>query len=165
MNTVNSFFVGIIFLGIGATLTFDLWTLFLKYAFKIKPSSMCLVGRWVRHMSEGIFWHANIAAAPQRSGECLLGWLAHYIIGIIFAIAFVALTGTVWIESPTFLPALLFGILMVVAPFFIMQPAMGFGIAASKTPQPAQARLRTFMNHTAFGIGLYLFGLLANWLV
>jgi hypothetical protein len=28
-----------------------------------------------------------------------------------------------------------------------------------------QARIRSLMNHTAFGVGLYLFGLLVNWLV
>ena len=44
----------------------------------------------------------------------------------------------------------------------IMQPALGLGIAASKTSKPMQARLRTLINHTVFGIGLYLFGLVVN---
>jgi len=52
-----------------------------------------------------------------------------------------------------------------VAPFFIMQPAFGLGFAASKTKNPAQARLRSLMNHTAFGLGLYLFAMLVNWLL
>jgi hypothetical protein len=164
MNTINSFLPNIIFLGIGATLTFDGWTLFLKYVFKINPSSMCAVGRWIRYMPEGIFWHANIASVPPRRGECIVGWFAHYAIGILFAAAFVALMGTPWLEAPAFLPALIFGILMVAAPFFLMQPAMGLGFAGSKTANPVQARLRSLMNHTAFGTGLYLFGLLANWL-
>ena len=42
-------------MGLGATLTFDLWGLFLKQAFKITPSNICLVGRWLRYMPEGIF--------------------------------------------------------------------------------------------------------------
>jgi hypothetical protein len=50
-------------------------------------------------------------------------------------------------------------------PFFIMQPAFGLGFAASKTSNPTQARLRSLMNHTAFGIGLYLFAMLVNWLI
>jgi hypothetical protein len=45
-----------------------------------------------------------------------------------------------------------------------MQPAFGFGVAASKTPNPAQARLRSLMNHAVFGFGLYLFGLAVSWL-
>jgi energy-converting hydrogenase Eha subunit B len=164
MNTILSVFISIIFLGIGATLTFDLWGLFLQYAFKIKPAPICLVGRWIQYMSEGTFWHANIASAPQKSRECMVGWIVHYMIGVVFAIAFVAWTGNAWLQSPTFLPALIFGILMAAAPLFLMQPAMGLGIAGSKTANPAQTRLRTLMNHTAFGIGLYLFGLLASWL-
>jgi hypothetical protein len=46
-----------------------------------------------------------------------------------------------------------------------MQPSFGFGFAASKTSNPAQARLRSLMNHAAFGAGLYLFGLLVSWLL
>jgi hypothetical protein len=88
-------------------------------------------------------------------------WLAHYLIGVTFAIAFVALAGRNWLERPTLIPAILFGIITVLAPFFIMQPAFGFGLAAAKTSNPTQARVRTLLNHTAFGMGLYLFG----WLV
>jgi hypothetical protein len=44
----------------------------------------------------------------------------------------------------------------VLFPFFVMQPALGAGIAASKTPSPAQARLRSVATHAVFGIGLYL---------
>lgn len=128
MNFIISLLPISVFLGIGATLTFNLWGLFLQYAFKIKPAGM----------------------------------FAHYAIGVLFAFAFIVLMGIQWLESPTLLPALIFGILMIAAPFFLMQPAMGLGTAASKTANPAQARFRSLMNHTAFGIGLYLFGLLAN---
>ena len=49
--------------------------------------------------------------------------------------------------------------------FFIMQPSFGLGFAASKMSNPTQARPRSLMNHTAFGIGLYLFGLLVSWFI
>ena len=42
------------------------------------------------------------------------------------------------------------------APYLIMQPGLGMGIAASKTPKPNVARLRSLVNHTVFGLGLYL---------
>ena len=58
--------------------------------------------------------------------------------------------------SVTLLPALVVGVVTVVFPFFVMQPGMGFGIAASKAPDPMRARLRSLMTHTVFGIGLYL---------
>ena len=37
-----------------------------------------------------------------------------------------------------------------------MQPAMGAGIAASKTPRPRVARLRSLVTHTVYGVGLYV---------
>ena len=153
MQTILS----IIIIGLGATLTFDLWAQLLKLAFQITPSNICFVGRWIRYMPEGTFRHAKIAAAPAKSAECVVGWIAHYLIGISFATAFVIIVGTAWLEQPRLLPALGFGIVTVIAPFFIMQPSFGLGIAASRTPHPAQARIRSVMNHLAFGVGLYLF--------
>ena len=165
MNYLTLPLISTILIGLGATLTFDLWTLFLKHAFKIAPSNFCLVGRWLRYMPEGTFRHSNIASAPPKSAECTVGWIAHYMIGITLAIIFIAFVGRNWLQHPTLIPALIFGIVTTIAPFFIMQPAFGLGLAASKTSNPTQARLRSLMNHTAFGIGLYLFGLLVNWLL
>jgi hypothetical protein len=54
------------------------------------------------------------------------------------------------------MPALIFGVVTVGFPFFIMHPSFGLGIAASKAPNPMQARLRSLMNHAAFGVGLYV---------
>ena len=156
--------MGAFFLGIGATITFDLWARFLKYAFGITPSNICLVGRWIRYMPEGTFRHTYISSSPRRSWECTVGWIAHYSIGTFFAVMFVALVGNEWLKHPTLLPPIVFGFVTVLAPFFIMQPFFGLGFAGSKTPDPAQARLRTLMNHAAFGVGLYLFAVLLSWL-
>ena len=165
MNYAALSFISAILIGLGATLTSDLWALFLKYAFKITPSNMCLVGRWLRTMPEGTFKHSNILSAPQKRAECTIGWIAHYIIGVMFAIVFVAFAGNSWLQHPTLIPAIIFGVVTVLTPFFIMQPSFGLGFAASKTSNPTQTRLRSLMNHTAFGIGLYLFGLWVRWLL
>jgi hypothetical protein len=63
------------------------------------------------------------------------------------------------------LPALLYGIGTVVFPFFIMQPSFGLGIAASRTPNPTQARLKSLATHTVFGIGLYVCALGMHYVV
>jgi hypothetical protein len=164
MTDLAFFFSRAVIIGLGATLTFDLWGLFLKQAFGIVPSNVCLVGRWIRHMPEGTFRHSNIQSAVRMPAECLVGWIAHYCIGITFAIGFVVIAGIDWLQHPELIPALVFGVATVVAPFGIMQPALGLGFAASRTPRPAQARIRSLMNHVAFGAGLYLFALLATWL-
>lgn len=162
MNDFTLFVMRAILIGLGATLTFDLWGLFLKHAFKITPSNICFVGRWLLYMPEGTFKHTNITSSPPKRAECTVGWLAHYTIGITFAIVFVVITGRNWIQQPTLLPAMLFGVVTVLAPFFIMQPSFGLGVAAANSPNPTQARWRSLVNHTAFGVGLYLFGLLVS---
>ena len=143
-------------IGLGATLLMDLWNLFLKRAFSIPSLNYCLLGRWLRHMPGGTLRHASIAAAPQKPFECAVGWMGHYTIGVAFAVAFVILASGDWLARPTLLPALVYGIATVVFPFFVMQPSLGLGVAASRTPKPAQARLKSLATHTVFGIGLYL---------
>ena len=148
--------LGGIAIGIGASLVMDLWNLFLKRTFGIPSLNYFLLGRWLRHMPGGTFRHASITAAPQKPFECTVGWIAHYTTGVVFALVFVVLTSGDWLARPTLLPALLYGIGTVLFPFFIMQPALGLGVAASRTPKPMQARLKSLVTHTVFGVGLYV---------
>ena len=157
--------LGAIATGLGATLVMDLWNLFLKRAFGIPSLDFCLLGRWLRHMPAGTFRHASIAKAPRMPAECAVGWLAHYSIGGVFALLFVALVSADWLARPSLLPALLYGIATVVFPFFILQPSLGLGIAGSRTPNPTQARLKSLATHTVFGVGLYLAALGVSYLL
>jgi hypothetical protein len=148
--------------GLGATLFMDLCAILLNRLFNVPLPNMCLVGRWVRHMPEGTFKHAGIAKAPPKSSECVVGWIAHYVIGAIFAVVLVLLVSPAWLQRPTILPALVFGVVTVAVPFLVMHPSFGMGVAASKTPNPTQARLRSLTNHGLFGLGLYLAALLLS---
>ena len=152
-------------IGLGATLVMDLWNLFLKRTFGIPSLSYCVLGRWIRHMTEGTLRHVSITAAPHKPLECTVGWIAHYTIGAGFALGLVALTSGDWLARPTLLPALLYGIGTVVFPFFIMQPSFGLGVAASRTPKPRQARLKSLATHTVFGLGLYVCALGVSYLL
>ena len=142
--------------GIGATIILDLWALFLKRAFNIASANYCLVGRWLRYMPQGIFKHNSIAAAQKKDSECIVGWAAHYVIGATFALLLVTILSPKWLQQPTLLPALFFGISTVVMPLFVMHPSFGLGFASSKTSNPTQARLRSILTHIVFGLGLYL---------
>jgi hypothetical protein len=157
--------LGAIAIGIGATLLMDLWNLFLKHAFNILSINYCLLGRWLGHMPGGRFRHASIAAASHKPFECTVGWIAHYTIGVVLGVAFVVLVSGEWLVRPTLLPALLYGIGTVVFPFFLMQPSFGLGIAASRTPNPTQARLKSLATHTVFGVGLYICALEVSYLL
>lgn len=161
MEMQVEFIVRAIVVGIGATLVLDLWSVFLYRAFGIQGLSYPMVGRWLGHLARGRLTHESIGKAAPIAGEAALGWGAHYAIGVLFAGVLLVLWGVEWAYQPTLLPALIVGIGAVVAPFFILQPGMGAGIAASKTPKPNVARLRSLIAHTVFGLGLYLTAVVA----
>ena len=163
MSVEWHYILGAIAIGLGASVIMDLWNLLLQHAFGMPSLNYCLLGRWLRHMPGGVIRHPSIAAATRKPFECIVGWTAHYTIGIVFALAFVVFfSAGDWLVRPTLAPAILYGMATVVFPFFIMQPSFGLGIAASKTPNPMQARLKSLATHTVFGIGLYLCALGMN---
>lgn len=147
--------IRIILIGCGATIVMDAWLMMLK-RFGVQTLNFAFIGRWVGHLFHGRFMHASIGEAPPIPNELLLGWLVHYAVGIAFAGALVGIFGISWVRNPTLAPAVLVGVGTVAAPFFVMQPAMGAGIAGSKTPAPMKGRIRSVTNHAVFGLGLYL---------
>ena len=156
LNTEANVLLGTVVVGVGATLFMDVWAMLLQRAFNVPSANYCLVGRWFCHMQDGKFMHANIADASKKGSECVVGWVAHYVIGTMYALVFVAWMSGSWLARPTFLPAVLFGLGSVLVPYLLMQPMFGLGIAASKAPRPMQARLRSIVAHAIFGVGLYV---------
>ena len=141
-----------VLVGIGATALLDLWTLARRAVTGTPVPDYGLVGRWFGYMARGRFRHESITATPAFPHEGAIGWTAHYVIGIAYAFALLALAG----PRPTLWASLAFGVATVLAPFLLMQPGMGAGIAASRTPNPRVARLRSLSVHAVFGISLYL---------
>jgi len=145
----------IVLVGIGATALMDMW-LWLLSRLGVPTTGFAMVGRWVGHFTHGEFAHAAISKAAPIPFELGLGWATHYLIGIAYAALLVGLQGTAWLGQPTALPALVFGVLTVAAPWFVMQPAMGAGVLALKSPTPLKNGLRNLVNHAVFGAGLYV---------
>lgn len=156
-------FALVVLIGIGATAFMDVW-LFALTLLGVPGPSFALIGRWVGHMSRGQFAHAGIAKAAAIPAELALGWTTHYGIGIAYAGVLIGLLGIEWARQPTLLPALMFGVATVAAPLFVMQPAMGAGIAASRTPTPLKNCLRSAANHAVFGTGLYITAAVITWI-
>ena len=152
-----------LFIGAGATMVMDLWAIARKSLLGVALPDYGLVGRWLAHMVlSGRLRHDRISASPAVRGERLIGWTAHYLTGISFAALLPAIWGFAWLREPTIGPALLVGVTTVAAPFLLMQPGMGAGIAASRTAHPAAARVQSFLTHTIFGLGLYAAGQIAR---
>lgn len=163
MNTLLEHIARVTAIGVGATATMDLWLLLLQ-RLGVPTLNFAMIGRWVGHWRRGIFRHDAIASARPVRGELALGWLVHYATGIVFATFLVGVVGMAWTEAPTVTPALCIGLVTVLAPWLVMQPAMGAGIASAKTKSPAQNRARSLANHSIFGLGLYLAAILVAWI-
>lgn len=155
MNVTCELLARSLLIGAGATLAVDLWGAALRHL-GVPSLRMAFLGRWLGHLPRGRWLHADIARAAPVSGEALIGWCSHYAIGTGFAALLLAITGLDWARSPTLLPALGFGVVTVLCPWLVLQPALGAGIASSRTRAPVRNALKSLVTHAVFGVGLFL---------
>ena len=153
--------IKIIAIGIGATLILDIWN-FILSLLDIKSLNYRFVGRWIGNFVNGKFYHNNIMQAPAIQNELFIGWTAHYLIGISFSFLLIIVFGNGWLSKPLIIPAIIIGFATVIFPLFIMQPALGFGIASSNLPNPLIRVLKSIITHLVYGSGLYLTAILVN---
>jgi len=142
-------------IGIGATVVMDLWAIFLARFFHQSPANWAPVGRWFWHLRSGKVFHESIATAEPYEHELALGWIGHYATGILYGLIMAVLGGPAWLAAPTFLPAWILGIVTVGAGWFLLQPGLGIGWAASKLPNANTVRVMNLVAHTVFALGLY----------
>ena len=152
---MKEYLLHVLFIGMSATIFIDFYAFILQRYFNIPSLNYKFIGRWLVGISHGQFVHHKIMQSPNVRFEKYIGWFSHYVIGIIFSTLFIKIVGTHWFISPKLFSALLFGVSTVIFPFFLMQPCLGFGIAASQTPSPSSARLKSLSTHFMFGVGLY----------
>jgi hypothetical protein len=145
-----------VLIGAGGTALLDLWARLLNRLFGLPLPPWHLVGRWFAHMPRGRFVHrAGIGQTPPVANELAIGWGMHYLVGICFATALLLIWGVEWAHSPTFLPALIVGLVTVGAGWFMLQPGMGVGVACSGAPKPNVARMQNVVGHVVFALGMY----------
>lgn len=150
----NMVMAGLI-LGLGSTLSMDIWAWLIARLPGQPPVNWAPVGRWFWHLHTGKVFHKSIAEVPPVRNETALGWLCHYLVGILYCLFFVFVVGAGWLAQPTFLLAWLFGMLTIAGGWFLLQPALGIGWAAARTPNPAKVRLMNFLAHNVFAAGIY----------
>ena len=142
-------------IGIGATVLMDIWAIVLHRVFGQPKANWAPAGRWFWHLGRGKVFHENIADAAPYANELALGWIGHYAVGILYGLILAFIVGSAWFATPTFLPAWILGIVTVGAGWFLMQPGLGLGWAASRTPNPTKVRVLNLVAHTIFAAGLY----------
>jgi hypothetical protein len=143
-------------LGVGATVLFDLWQWLVARMLRQPAPNLAPMGRWFWHLRRGRVFHADIGEAEPYVHERALGWFGHYVVGAIYGVIFALLAGPGWFAAPRILPAWLLGVATVAFGWFLLQPGLGLGWAASRTPNPARVRMLNLAGHTVFGLGLWL---------
>ena len=151
-----------VLLGVGATLLFDLWQRVVALAQSQSAPNWAPVGRWFWHLGRGRVFHDDIGKAVAWEHELALGWAGHYAIGIVYGVVFALIVGPGWMAAPRLLPAWVFGLATLGFGWFLLQPGLGMGWAASRTENPVRVRMLGLAGHTVFGVGLWLTGLLVG---
>jgi len=146
----------IIIVGVIATAALDLWQQIYRVLFGTPITNWAIIGRWAAYLPRGQFVHENIGATPPVENELTLGWIVHYVVGIGYAVVYLFLMWAVFRMTPDFWSAMIFGAVSVSVTWFFMEPILGAGFMASKTPKPTAAMVHDFTSHLAFGFGLFI---------
>lgn len=147
--------IKILLIGVFATVIMDIWATFSNRVLKFPRTNWAMVGRWIGHIPNGKFVHNPISSSSEIRYENIIGWMFHYFIGVIYSAIYVAIV--IWIQgnNASLLTAWTFGLLTILSPWFILQPALGLGICAVKAPKPNMVRFQNLVIHSIFGIALY----------
>jgi len=146
-----------ILMGIFATFFMDFLAVFLVkrkliHSF-IEPEA---VGRWFLYTLRGKFIHEDISKTPALKNEKIWCFISHYLIGIVLAGVYLFLEIREPILRDHTWMTLVFGIATVFFPWFWLLPSIGLGIMASKSSDRSLVIRTNLVNHTNFGLGLFI---------
>jgi hypothetical protein len=146
--------------GLLATFTMDLAALISVKSglvqfgpYRIFPN---LFGRWVGSFAVGKVFHSTILQTQQIPHEQIIGILCHYLIGITLTTLLVYPHVRIWCRKVAFRSVILYGIATCILPWFIMFPAMGFGVMGLKLDVAGALVSFSLFNHVAFGMGIFI---------
>jgi hypothetical protein len=146
-----------ILMGIFATLIMDILAVLLAKAKLIHPFiAPEYIGRWFLYMFRGKFIHQDIHKAPALKNEKFWCLISHYAIGIALAGAYLFLELKEPIIRENLWMPLIFGMATVFLPWFWLLPSIGLGFMASKSSLRSIILRTNLVNHTIFGVGLFL---------
>lgn len=144
-----------IVIGVVATIAMDLWNLVLWVTLGISLD-WGILGRWIGHTLQGDFMLYGVNAASPIPYENVLGWIGHYVTGIMYAFTYLFFAVFIMHHSPSLPIALAVAWFFMLMPFCLYQPAIGLGYFAMAAEAPNYVRLVTVSMHTFFGCGLYV---------
>lgn len=141
--------------GVAATVTMDVLGAFARRLGIAAGAKGTWVGRWYLGIARGQFVHSDIAAAPELAGEARAAMVGHYLIGIVLAVFYVVVAGSLGLAPDGFLIAVGYGLATCVFPWFLVLPALGFGVFGVKGPPELKLFTSSVLNHLFYGLGLW----------
>jgi len=151
---IVSILAGVV-VGVAGTVTMDVLGSLSRKAGLSAGANGQWVGRWYIGIARGQFVHADIAASPEHAGEKRAALVGHYVIGITLAVIYVVGAGLAGISPGSFVAAVGYGLATCVFPWFLVLPALGFGVFGRKGPPELKLFISTLLNHLFYGLGLW----------
>lgn len=151
---IYSVFLGTL-AGVFATVTMDILAAAFNRSGLTAGARGEWVGRWYLGMMQGRFVHDDITASSEQAGEKQAALAGHYVIGVVLAVFYLAGAGWLGFLPDKFVYAMGYGLATCVFPWFLVLPALGFGVAGWKGPAELKLFRSTVINHLSFGLGLW----------
>ena len=107
-------------------------------------------------MFRGEFVHKDIHKTPALKNEKLWCFISHYWIGIVLAGIYLFLELKEPMIRDQMWASMIFGIATVFLPWFWLLPSIGLGFMASKSSNRLLIIRTNLVNHTNFGLGLFI---------
>ena len=141
--------------GIIATLLFDLFQISLTFAYGINKAKWDLAGRYFIGVSKGKYIQEDISNEPVENNELFIGYIVHYLIGVIYGLIYVIINA-LFLDGPSLILALIIGFLTVLGSWCLMMPcAYNLGFFGSKIEEQKQVLVQNLLFHFVFGAGLF----------
>ena len=153
--TVSTLSVAGLFVGVAATLTMDLLSGQARKIGLIAGADGRWVGRWYLGMAQGRFVHRNIATYPEQAHEDRAALIGHYIIGVALAIVYILGARWLGLTPSRAIVAIGYGLGTCVFPWFMVLPALGFGVFGLRGPDEMKLFRTSVLNHLFYGFGLW----------
>jgi hypothetical protein len=157
MNTEAGDLLIAALIGCRATAFLDLWSLFLRLAFRAPCPTSAWSSRWFSHMSKAGYQGMHPLRLPHRCiPNARSAGSPTYVIGAFNGLAIVSVRiRRLGLAKPTIMPALIIGLVTVLPAIPHHATRVRAWPCGIPSTQSMHARIRTLLSHTVFGIGLY----------
>lgn len=147
--------VTIICTGVAATVTMDVLGLVSSKLGLTADAKGQWIGRLYLDLARSSFYHSNNAEYPEQPGEKTAAMVGHYVFGILLAGFY--LVGADWlgISPGSLFIALGYGLATSVFTWFLVFPALGFGLFGIKASKRMKLLKTSLLNHIYYGFGLW----------